>query len=310
MKILVTGGAGFIGSNIVDAYIDHGCDVAVVDDLSTGDHSFVNKKAVFYNCRIQDEALDNIFFRFQPDVVNHHAAHINLRHSVVNPIYDAENNIIGSLNLLKNAVKYRTKKIIFSSTGGAIYGEPDSLPVSEKTPAVPLSPYGAAKLSVEHYIRIWHLLHGLDYTIFRYPNVYGPRQNPEGEAGVIAIFALQMLSKKTPTIFGDGTKTRDYLYISDVVQANILALEKGSCETLNLGWGQEVSDQNVYDCVSKALEFNRKPNYSLPRPGEVNRIALNSDRAVQSLNWSPEITFPAGVKRAVRYYIEQKKKYR
>jgi UDP-glucose 4-epimerase len=309
MRILVTGGAGFIGSHIVDAYINDGHEVAVVDDLSAGDKSFVNENAHFFNCKIQSSALETVFADFKPNIVNHHAAHINLRQSVIDPIYDADNNIIGTLNILGNSVKYNTGKIIFSSTGGAIYGEPELLPVSENQTPEPLSPYGAAKLSVEHYIRIWHLVHGIEYVVFRYPNVYGPRQNPKGEAGVVAIFSLQMLNNKTPTIFGDGSKTRDYLYVSDVVDANISALHIGVNQTLNLGWGKEISDQMVFDCVAKSLDYKQKPGYSLIRPGEVNRIALNSKRAQTLLKWSPRVTFPEGVTRAVRYYIEQKEKY-
>ena len=306
MKILVTGGAGFIASHIVDAYLALDHKVAVVDNLSMGKRYHVNSKAEFYQLSIQSSELETVFDSFKPDIINHHAAHINLRYSVENPTYDAENNILGTLNILQNAIKYGSKKIIFASTGGAIYGEPTDLPVSETTTAIPLSPYGAAKLSIEHYIRIWDILHDLKYTIFRYPNIYGPRQNPKGEAGVIAIFTLQMLSKTTPTIFGDGSKTRDYLFISDLVKANITALEKGDGETLNLGWGKEISDQMVFDTVARATEYSEKPIYSKARPGEVDRIALDASRAAAVLNWHPEITFEEGVKKAVNYYIETK----
>jgi UDP-glucose 4-epimerase len=309
MRILVTGGAGFIGSHIVDAYLEKGHEVAVVDNLSTGSRRHVNTRAHFYPLSIQDSALVNVFEEFQPEIINHHAAHINLRQSVENPIHDAENNILGSLNILQNAVKYKTGKIIFASTGGAIYGEPEVLPVSETAPALPLTPYGAGKLSIEHYIRIWNLLHDLPYTIFRYPNVYGPRQNPKGEAGVIAIFSLQILNEVKPTIFGDGSKTRDYLFISDLVLANISALNKGHNETLNLGHGIEISDQTVFDSVAEVLDYSGGANYSLPRPGEVDRIALSARRASSILDWTPGVGFKDGVKKAVRYYLETKEEY-
>ncbi|MGB3975423.1 MAG: NAD-dependent epimerase/dehydratase family protein [bacterium] len=309
MKILVTGGAGFIASHIVDAYLELGHKVAVVDNLSMGNRHHVNPQAEFHQISIQDSKLDAVFESFNPDIINHHAAHINLRYSVENPTYDAENNILGTLNILQNAVKYGSKKIIFASTGGAIYGEPAGLPVPETEPAMPLSPYGAAKLSIEHYIRIWNLLHNLKYTIFRYPNVYGPRQNPKGEAGVIAIFTLQMLGDRRPTIFGDGSKTRDYLYISDLVKANITALEKGDGETLNLGWGREITDQEVFDTVAGAIGYSEKPVYSQTRPGEVERIALDAGRAAVVLNWRPEIGFEEGVRKSVNYYIETKNEY-
>lgn len=305
----MTGGAGFIGSHIVDAYLENGHEVAVVDNLSTGSRRYVNARAHFYELSVQDSSLVDVFEEFQPEIINHHAAHINLRQSVENPIYDAENNILGSLNILRNAVTHKAKKIIFASTGGAIYGDPEYLPVSETTPAIPLTPYGAGKLSIEHYIRIWNLLHGLQYTIFRYPNVYGPRQNPKGEAGVIAIFSLQILHNIKPTIFGDGSKTRDYLYISDLVQANITALQKGHNVTLNLGHGIEISDQTVFDSVAEVLDYSGGANYSLPRPGEVDRIALDAKRAAAVLNWNPEIGFKEGVTKAVRYYLETKEDY-
>ncbi|HPQ42210.1 MAG TPA: NAD-dependent epimerase/dehydratase family protein [bacterium] len=239
MRILVTGGAGFIGSHVVDAYIQAGHDVLVLDNLVTGKRQHINRDARFEELAIQDPLVENVFLDFKPDIVNHHAAHINLRQSVIDPMFDAENNILGSLNLLKASVRSGVRKIIFASTGGAIYGDPDTNPVSESCEPLPLSPYGASKLAIEHYIRIWRHIHGLDYTVFRYPNVYGPRQDPKGEAGVVAIFSIQIRQGIHPRIFGDGSKTRDYLFIDDLVKANLLALDGGSCQTLNLGWGRD-----------------------------------------------------------------------
>ncbi|MBN1879455.1 NAD-dependent epimerase/dehydratase family protein [bacterium] len=307
MRILITGGAGFIGSHIVDAYLAMGHDVAVVDNLSSGFRSNVNSDARFYDSSIQDPALEEVFRDFRPQIINHHAAHINLRQSVEDPVHDAENNIIGTLNLLNLSRQFSVQKFIFASTGGAIYGEPEQIPANEKTLALPLSPYGASKLAIEHYVRIWQVITGMDYTIFRYPNVYGPRQNPKGEAGVIAIFCIQILQNEQPVIFGDGTKTRDYLYVDDVVRANISALSSGNGDTFNLGWGKEISDQTVFDTVSVALDYREKPIYSSPRLGEVNRIALDASRAQDVLNWKPETEFREGVKRAARFYGERAK---
>lgn len=309
MKILVTGGAGFIASHVVDAYIEAGHQVAVVDNLSTGRRDNLNNQAVFYEMPIQSESLERCFKEFQPDIVNHHAAHIDLRKSVDDPMFDAESNIMGTLNLLKNAVKYSTRKIIFASTGGAIYGDPELNPVAESSDPTPLSPYGAGKLASEHYLRIWKHLFNLDYTIFRYPNVYGPRQDPKGEAGVVAIFSLMMLRGETPCIFGDGSKTRDYLFVEDLVRANILALTEGSGETLNLGWGREISDQLVFDTVRDAVQFDQQPRYEPVRAGEVYRIALDAKRADKVLQWVPEVPFEQGVEKTVRFYREKEKNY-
>ncbi|MCD4652475.1 NAD-dependent epimerase/dehydratase family protein, partial [bacterium] len=205
--------------------------------------------------------------------------------------------------------EFSTRKIIFASTGGAIYGEPDKIPVPESFSPMPLSPYGAGKLASEHYIRIWNHLFGLDYTIFRYPNIFGPRQDPNGEAGVIAIFTLQMIRGKIPKIFGDGTKTRDYLFVEDLVRANILALTSGAGETLNLGWGREISDRQVFDTISQTMRFNYEPEYLPVRPGEVNRIALDAYRAQHVLQWVPRICFEDGVKKTVRFYCEAENEF-
>jgi len=307
MKILVTGGAGFIASHIVDAYLREGHTVAVVDDLSTGKKENLNSNAVFYEAAVQNTELENIFKEFSPEIINHHAAHIDLRRSVDDPIFDAESNVLGTLNILRLARKYEAKKIIFASTGGAIYGEPENIPVDETTPALPLSPYGAGKLASEHYIRIWKHLFGLDYTIFRYPNVFGPRQDPKGEAGVVAIFSLLMKQGLKPKIFGDGSKTRDYLFVEDLVRANLLALEKGSGTIMNLGWGREISDRKVFDTISSEIGFNQDPEYLPVRPGEVYRISLNANNAGNVIGWHPTITFEEGVKKAVAFYCEKEK---
>jgi UDP-glucose 4-epimerase len=302
MRILVTGGAGFIASHIADRYILEGHEVAVVDDLTTGKKANINSQARFYQMSIRSPEIERVFAEFEPEICNHHAAHIDLRRSVIDPAYDADINVLGTLNLLQNAVRYRTRKFIFASTGGAIYGDPRELPVTEKAIPEPLSPYGIHKLTAEHYFRIYRYLHGIDYTVLRYPNVYGPRQDPKGEAGVVAIFSKQLLSGITPVIFGDGTKTRDYVYVSDVVEANVLSLDKGSDETMNLGWGVEVSDQVVFDAVAEALGSRSIPGYGEIRPGEVVRISLNSLKAQRVLGWKPVIVFEEGIKMSVQFY--------
>ena len=225
MKILVTGGAGFIASHLVDRLIAHGHRVIVVDNLSAGQKENVNPKASFYLTDICDaQALEEVFKRERPEIVNHHAAHVNVRKSVEMPVYDANINILGSLNLCELSKKYQIKKFIYVSTGGAVYGEPKDLPVQETCPVEPLSQYGVSKHTVEHYLSIFYKLYGLNFTVLRYPNVYGPRQSPHGEAGVVAIFSELLLQNKPPTIFGDGSKTRDYVYVEDIVAANLMVL--------------------------------------------------------------------------------------
>ena len=218
MKILVTGGAGFIGSNVVDALVKDGHEVTVLDNLSTGKEENINPEVKFYNIDLLDiESLEFVFREFKPDVVNHHAAQIDVRKSVEDPAFDAETNIIGSINLFELSINFEVKRIIFSSTGGALYGEPEALPASEDTPIEPLSAYGVAKYCVENYLNYFKRLYGIERVILRYANVYGPRQDPLGEAGVVAIFTGKILKGEKPVIYGDGNQTRDYIYIEDVV---------------------------------------------------------------------------------------------
>ena len=302
MRVLITGGAGFIGSHVADLLIENGHDIAVIDDLSTGKIENLNPRAVFYQMKIQSPEVEHVMRDFKPEIIDHHAAHIDLRRSVIDPALDADINIMGSLNLLNQAVKYGIKKFIFASTGGAIYGEPEAIPVAEDADPKPLSPYGANKLTVEHYLRIWKILHGLDYTVLRYPNVYGPRQDPKGEAGVVAIFSLLMLSGDQPVIFGDGSKTRDYVFVEDIARANLLALDRGCCEVVNLGWTREISDLDVFNSVAQAVGVNIQPVFDHVRPGEVLRIALDTKRAAARLNWHPQVDFKTGTERSVEYY--------
>jgi UDP-glucose 4-epimerase len=304
VKTLVTGGAGFIASHLVDRLIDEGHSVVVVDNLSAGGFENVNKSATFYKIDIcNSTALELIFKKERPEVVNHHAAQVNVRKSVDTPMYDANVNILGSLNLCELSRKFQVKKFIYASTGGAVYGEPKSLPVKETCPVEPISQYGASKHTVEHYLYIFYKLYGLNFTVLRYPNVYGPRQSPHGEAGVIAIFSEQILKNKRPTIFGDGSKTRDYVYVGDIVTANMTVLNNsGNGEIYNLGWGREITDYEVFETVRRSLLSNIEPIFDQKRPGEIEHISLDSSKATKALGWKPKITFEEGVNLATKYY--------
>ena len=300
MKILVTGGVGFIGSHIVDAYINLGYKVVVIDNLSTGFRKNLNPKAKFYKADIGDLLkIEKIFQKEKPQIVNHHAAIAEVVKSLRDPLPTLNVNVIGTINLLLAAGKIRVKKFIFSSTGGAIYGQPDKIPADENTPAIPLSPYGLSKLLGEECIKFYAKHYGFDYLIFRYPNVYGPRQNPKGEAGVVAIFSGLMRKGKQPTIFGDGSKTRDYVHIDDIVRANIIGLHKGKNEILNLGWAKKISDQKIFDTIAKNLNFKKPPIYAPFRKGEVYQIALSANKAKKILNWQPQIKLKEGVRKTL-----------
>lgn len=303
MKIIITGGAGFIGSHIVDAYIKAGHRVAVIDNLSTGFKKNLNPKAKFYNTDIRKlKTIEKIFSHEKPDIVNHHAALAVVVESVKNPIPTLETNIIGTANLMVafgNHGAGKSKKFIFASTGGALYGSPKKIPADEKTPIMPLSPYGLSKLLGEEIIKFYSQYFDLNYLIFRYPNVYGPRQNPMGEAGVVAIFSWLIKNRRRPTIFGDGSKARDYAYVGDIVKTNIIALNRGKNETLNLGWGKPISDQKIFETIADELEFTQKPIYAPYRKGEVYKITLNAARAKKILGWKPEIKLEDGIKKTL-----------
>ena len=302
MRILVTGGAGFIGSNVADRFVELGHDVAVLDDLSTGFREFVNPRARFYHVDIADAAaVEKSVAEFRPEVVDHHAAQIDVRASVEQPRRDAEINILGALSLLESCQRHKVRKFVYASTGGALYGEARSLPVAEDHPINPEAPYGASKHALEHYLYIWRLLHGLDYTVLRYPNVYGPRQNPHGEAGVNAIFIGLMLEGKRPRIFGDGEQLRDYLFVDDVVEANVLALAKGSGEVVNIGTGVGTSVNDIFRTLKKLLGFQGEPIYEAPRPGEIQRITLDAARARKVLGWEPKVKFEDGLSRTLEW---------
>lgn len=302
MRILVTGGAGFIGSNVADRFVALGHDVAVFDDLSSGFREFVPPQARFYLGDLADAAaVEAAVADFRPDVVDHHAAQIDVRKSVADPVFDARVNVLGTIGLLQSCVAHGVKKFVYASTGGALYGEGRQLPATEEHPVNPEAPYGASKHTVEHYLYIWKLLHGLDYTVLRYPNVYGPRQNPHGEAGVNAIFIGLMLAGQPPKIFGDGSAVRDYLYVDDVVEANVLALERGGGEMVNLGTGVGTSVNDIVRELKAVTGFAGEAIHLPARPGEVQRIYLDATRAKRVLGWAPKVSFREGLARTVEW---------
>jgi len=306
MKILVTGGAGFIASHIADAYVNQGHDVVILDDLSRGKRENVNPKCRFYQCDIRDrESVNQVFLTEKPQVVNHHAAQMDVRRGVREPLFDAQVNILGGINLLEAAVANGVKRFIYAGTAGAGYGEPKEMPVPEGYPMNPITPYGISKHTVEHYLFTFQYLYGLDYVVVRYGNVYGPRQSSQGEAGVFAIFAEQLLAGIQPTIYGDGTKIRDYVYISDVVAANVAALDHGTREIFNISSGIQITDQEVYDLVSRLLEESVQPRHLPRRPGEIDRICLDVSKAERLLGWKPQVSIVEGAGLTVEYFREQ-----
>lgn len=304
MKVLVTGGAGFIGSHVADGYLAEGLDVVVVDDLSRGSRENVSPRGHFYQVDIRDrDALQRVFVQERPDLINHHAAQIDVRRAVKEPIFDAECNISGSIHLLELAVEHKVQRFIYASTGGAIYGEPKVLPATEETPVLPITPYGISKHTVEHYLHLYSLLYGLPYVVLRYGNVYGARQSSKGEAGVVAIFCEQMLQGITPTIYGDGSKTRDYVEVSDVVRANVQALTMGDGEIFNISSGVRTTDYGIFTAVREALDIPPfEPRYAPKRPGEVDHIGLDVSKARTKLGWEARVELRQGIKKTADWF--------
>jgi len=299
MKIIVTGGAGFIGSNVVDLYIKNGYTVLIVDNLSTGKKENINRKAKFVNLDIRSPKLKKVILDFKPDVINHIAAQIDVRKSVTDPIFNAEVNDLGTLNLLESAILLKKKpKIIFSSTGGAIYGEvKDKNGADESHSQLPISPYAITKRTAEMYLHFYHAIYGLTYSVLRYGNVYGKRQDPLGEAGVIAIFCGKLIDNETPLIFGSGKQERDYLFVEDIARANLLAIKKGDNKIFNIGTGVGTSVNQLFAILKKISGFSGKAKYMPKRLGELDRSILNAKKAKKELGWVPKFTIEEGLKK-------------
>ena len=295
MKVLVTGGCGFIGSHIVDDYISEGHSVVVIDDLSTGFLKNLNPRATFYQEDICSPHISSIFEKERFEAVNHHAAQINVRTSVTDPLADAHINIMGSLNLITLSIRSGVKRFIFASSGGAVYGEPGQYPIIESSAINPASPYGIAKATVEQYIHVLTGFHGIDHVILRYSNVYGPRQISTSEAGVISIFINQMLNDRACTVFGDGSQTRDYVFVGDVVRANRTALTCPS-NTFNIGTGTETSVNGLLELLSGITGSTIEHHREAARAGDVQRNVLDISRAAEELNWTPQTQLAQGMK--------------
>ena len=314
MRILVTGGAGFIGSHVVDRYLADGHDVVVVDDLSTGKRENLNPQAAFHQLDIRDVAALGKVFADGIDYVNHHAAQIDVRKSIEDPSFDASVNVLGTLNLLQLAVEHHVKGVVFVSSGGAIYGDAEERNrlMAETAEKRPESVYGVTKLAAEYYLYMYGRVHGLPYVALRYGNVFGPRQDPRGEAGVIAIFAGLMLRGDTPTIFGDGEQTRDYVFVQDVAEANAKAIEflagsdggsPGSIDdrAFNIGSGVGRSVNDLYEGLSSVLGFDQEPTYALPRTGELQHVALDATKAERELGFLPNVSLEDGLRKTVKW---------
>jgi len=305
MKILVTGGAGFIGSHVVSKYLELGHEVVVVDDLSTGRITNLDPRATFYQIDIRDPGIRAVFERERPEVINHHAAQMNVRRSVADPLFDVNVNIVGSLNLIECAKHFNVRRFIYISTGGAVYGEPVYLPCDENHPINPICQYGASKHTVEHYLYMYHENYGLESIVLRYPNVYGPRQDPNGEAGVIAIFTGKMLAGEPVTINGDGEQTRDYVYVGDCAKANVLALETAIPHGIfNLGSGLGTSVNEIYEHLASLTSYQGAAFNGPPKVGETRHIYLDASKALEYLEWQPTITLAEGLGKTVRYFRE------
>ena len=307
MKILVTGGAGFIGSHTVDALVATGQhQVSILDNLSAGKRHQVNPAARFHEIDLRDaEAVGRVVSAESPEVIVHLAAQMDVRRSVADPSFDAQVNIVGFLNLMESARRHGLRRVIFSSTGGAIYGEQETFPASEDHPLRPVSPYGVAKMATEAYLFFYRVQYGINYTALRYGNVYGPRQDPHGEAGVVAIFCGRMLEGKPCTIYGDGKQTRDYVFVQDVARANIAAANSTVSGAINLGTGVETSVNDLYHTLGTVADVTRAPEYGPARAGEQSRSVISPARAAELLNWRPQVELAQGLDQTFTYFKDR-----
>jgi len=304
MKIIVTGGAGFIGSHIVEAYLAQGHDVAVVDNLwlhGGGSYANIPPGVRFYAMDVTDPALAEVFERERPEVVNHQAAQHSVKISTDSPALDARVNVLGLLNVLENCRRFHVRKVLFASSG-ATYGAPAEMPMNEETPQLPASPYGITKMAAEHYLRYFRDAYGLEYTAFRYGNVYGPRQDPGGEAGVIAIFAYRLLAGQPVRIDWDGEQAKDYVYVDDVARASVLALERGNGRIYCLGTGVGTSVNEIYRRLTRLIGRESTTTHAPRRPGDVHLAYFDCARALDELGWTPAVTLDEGMASTVAYF--------
>ena len=313
MRIMVTGGAGFIGSHTVDALVASGAgEVSVLDDLSSGKRQQVNAKATLYQTDLRDAAaVGSVVEQVHPEIVFHLAAQMDVRRSVADPAFDAQVNLVGFLNLIESARRHGLKRVVFASTGGAIYGEQDEFPCTEDHPRRPVSPYGVAKLATEAYLFFYKVEYGIDYLALRFGNVYGPRQDPHGEAGVVAIFCGRILDGKPVTIYGDGTQTRDYVYVGDVVRAVVAAAKsRASGIALNIGTGIETSVNELYSTLAGIADFPTQAQHAAARPGEQKRSVISPARAERELGWRAEKKLADGLEETFNYFKQQRARSR
>jgi len=307
MRLLVTGGAGFIGSNTVDALIAARMgEIAVIDNLAAGKRAQINPQARFHDADLRDaDKLGRIVAEERPEVIIHLAAQMDVRRSVADPAFDAQVNLVGMLNLIEAARQHGLRRIIFASTGGAIYGEQDQFPCDEDHPRRPISPYGVAKFATEAYLFFYKAQYGIDYVALRYANVYGPRQDPHGEAGVVAIFCGRMLEHQPVTIYGDGEQTRDYVYVGDVVRANLAAVAAPVAGAFNIGTGVETSVNQLFRTLARAAGSDLPPSYGPARPGEQLRSVISPAQAAKAFNWRPEVSLEKGLAQTYRFFQER-----
>ena len=299
---LVTGGAGFIGSHLVDRLLALEYRVVIIDNLSSGKLKHLNPAAAFHHSDITQSSVNEVFQREQPDLVFHLAAQTSVPYSTREPVKDSEINVVGTLRMLEAARRFGVDKVIFSSTGGALYGDPEVDPCPDDHPVIPLSPYGMSKYLGEQYIEFYHRLYRLNFTSLRYGNVYGPRQDPHGEAGVVAIFSQAMLEGKQPEIFGDGDQERDFVCVDDVVAANILAIDRGDGMHMNIGTGQKTSINRIFEVLKSIIGYRWDAVHGPARLGAVYQISLDSARAAQEMGWTPQVDLEDGLRRTVDYF--------